>query len=929
MAELNANMISRNNNNHNNNNTLDNNNNNNNNSSSNNNNNINNHNISLINYDNHIEIKKYLNQHNLYTQSSLEDTIAAASYDFVSTTPNVQPVFTWDTEEKLLENSLVKMKEENQENSCIMDTVKTILIWWCHNNGSLKESNLNVWPLSQQLDLSFRNIASDAELKTVSDLTKETNTLILAFSAAYNNLTAAPYETLNLMAVSLKYLSLKGNPFMDVEQIIVDHTLSCNLNIEGANNFQILNNNTKIYPKSQEGIAWATFPVMPQLIELDISNCNIEFITKNAFRNLSSLKSLYMGYNKMLTIPSDVFLHLPQLQILDLSFTSVYDSFMDQMIASPTLESVLKLIYGVTVQQNVFKYLPNLVYLDLSHTKLTRSSAVAFTFLGPAVKYMSLCYTSFPVFGNGLFKNTSLVGLDISGNNLAAFSITEDVFETMPDTLMYLYFERANLRDLAWLKHLTNLRFLALAGNNINTLSSEHFKNLKQLQALDLSSNQVGNWYSQVFTYNDNLRILSLRDNNINIITSEMLKDFGSLVYLSLGDNNFICDCLLRDLVDIAAVNNQKAICKGSLWTNLKEIFHLNINHVSQILEGSRLYVNTSLHTLNIPSVMWSQNIKKMRRTFKHLRKTYGIKAEPKFRFILNSFRNFNTSIACLNSSSNDDFDDRFNGNPIKLQLLDYEEERYWCYNETVRQNLIRLNCQRTSMAQDIEQELNNLTTYVWVTVGGLITLVAIGILIYWKRWHIYYYYSSLKSAALLSAVSQDHINNLNSLYADNPNMIYDIFISYCQSDRDWIVNELMPNAEEVGDISICLHERDFQVGVTILDNIVSCMDRSRSLMLIISSNFLLSHWCQFEMHMAQHRVFDLKRDHLILVLLEDIPRSKRPKNLQYLMEVKTYIKWPGGKGKKNIHPEERKIFWKRLKRTLKNIGINPAESRA
>ncbi|TMW43803.1 hypothetical protein DOY81_011117, partial [Sarcophaga bullata] len=627
---------------------------------------------------------------------------------------------------------------------------------------------------------------------------------------------------------------------------------------------------------------------------------------KNAFRNLSSLKSLYMGHNKMLTIPSDVFLYLPQLQILDLSFTNVYDSFMDQLIASPTLESVLKLIYGVTVQQNVFKYLPNLVYLDLSHTKLTRSSAVAFTFLGRAVKYMSLCYTSFPVFGNGLFKNTSLVGLDISGNNLAAFSITEDVFANMPDTLMYLYFERANLKDLAWLKHLTNLRFLALAGNNINTLSSEHFKNLKQLQALDLSSNQVGNWYSQVFNHNNNLRILSLRDNNINIITSEMLKDFSPLVYLSLGDNNFICDCLLRDLVDIAAVNNQKAICKGSLWANLKEIFHVNVSHVSQILKASHLYVNTSLHTLDIPSVMWSQNIKKLRKTLTHLRKAYGIKAKPRFRFLLNAFRSFNTSIACTNSSSSDDFDDRFNGTQFKLQLLDYEEERY---------------C-------DIVQELDNLTTYVWATVGGLTTLVVL-ILIYWKRWHIYYYYSSLKSAALLSAVSQDHINNLNSLYADNPNMVYDIFISYCQSDRDWIVNELMPNAEEAGDISICLHERDFQVGVTILDNIVSCMERSRALMLIISSNFLLSHWCQFEMHMAQHRVFDLKRDHLILVLLEDIPRSKRPKNLQYLMEVKTYIKWPGGKGKKNIHPEERKLFWKRLKRTLKNIGVNPAESRA
>lgn len=914
------------------NNFQNNNNNNNNKTNNNNNDNNNNYNISLINYDNHIEIENNLIEDNFYTQSSLEETIYAADNDLAYTTPYVQAEVTWDTEGKLLENSLVKLRDETQENACIMDNMKTIIIWWCYNNGSLKETNLSVWPSGQQMDLSFHNISSDEDLKeqALSILKHQTNANVLAFSVAFNNLTTAPFETLELMSNSLKYLTLRGNPFVDLSRNIAEHTYNCNVDLEVARNYlNQNNNNTKTYEKIQEGIDWATFPQMPELIELDISHCNIEFITKNAFENLTSLRSLYMGYNKMLTIPSDVFVYLPNLQILDLSFTNVYDSFMDQLIASPTLESVLKLVYGCTIQQNVFKHVPNLIYLDLSHTKLTRSSAVAFSYLGSGLRYMSLCYTSFPVFGNGLFRNTSLEVLDISGNNLAAFSLTEDVFEDMPASLMYLYFERANIRDLAWLKHLTNLRFLALTGNNINTLNAEHFKKLPHLQALDLSSNQVGNWYSQVFNYNENLRILSLRDNNINIITSEMLKDFSSLVYLSLGDNNFICDCLLRDLIDVATVNNQKAVCKGSLWSNLRETLNLNVSNIGQVLENSLWYINTSLHKLDVHSVMWSQNVQKQRNALKNLKQTYGLKTKPKLRFVLNAFGSFNAGKTCLSSSANNSSDERFNGTHLKLQLLDYDEERYWCYNETKRQNLIRLNCQRTSMAQDIVQELDNLTTYVWATIGGLISLAVLSFIIYWKRWHIYYYYSSLKSAALLSAVSQDHINNLNSLYADNPNMIYDIFISYCQSDRDWIVKELMPNVEESGDISICLHERDFQIGVTILDNIVSCMERSRALMLIISSNFLLSHWCQFEMHMAQHRVFDLKRDHLILVLLEDIPRSKRPKNLQYLMEVKTYIKWPGGKTNKNIHPEERKLFWKRLKRTLKNIGVNPVESRA
>lgn len=128
-------------------------------------------------------------------------------------------------------------------------------------------------------------------------------------------------------------------------------------------------------------------------------------------------------------------------------------------------------------------------------------------------------------------------------------------------------------------------------------------------------------------------------------------------------------------------------------------------------------------------------------------------------------------------------------------------------------------------------------------------------------------------------------------------------------------------------------------------------MDRSRSLMLLISSKFLLSHWCQFEMYLAQHRcvsniqiifrilinqnffsittrIFEVSKEHLILVFLEDIPRSKRPKTLQYLMNIKTYIKWPS-KGNKKPSADERKLFWKRLRKSLELIGIGTEDSKA
>lgn len=57
-----------------------------------------------------------------------------------------------------------------------------------------------------------------------------------------------------------------------------------------------------------------------------------------------------------------------------------------------------------------------------------------------------------------------------------------------------------------------------------------------------------------------------------------------------------------------------------------------------------------------------------------------------------------------------------------------------------------------------------------------------------------------------------------------------------------------------------------------------------------------------------------------MLILLEDIPKRKRPKTLGYLMKTKTYIKWPLARDSSEAShslQDERKIFWKRLRRSL------------
>lgn len=851
--------------------------------------------------------------------------------------------------------SLFVKYDTDDGNTCLLDSIKQDILWWTFPNGTLKVTNAR-FSTKRYLDLSYGNVSEDLDLLHKSKFAgRYSFQRVQAFSAAYNMLNSAPFLTLSSMKGSLKYLSLQGNQFaaitadvealerflqdtqnkpsnvtpIECDELLANNTLdlydrNCFLHLENTQKHKNtsdthdfiyedyvrkLQKMHNIYGTSRESIAWASFPKLPHLLELDISNCSIEYVNRRAFRNVTNLRKLFISNNKIMTLEADTFFYIQGVQYLDLSFTNVLN--YNYQFSMPTLEVILNLVYGLKIYQTAFKLLPELIYLDLSHSKITRNSAVAFTHLGNKLKYLSLCFTSFPMMSNGLFKNTALEGLDLSGNSFVSYNIVDDAFDGIGDTLKWLYFEHSNLRDLNWAKPLRNLQVLGLAGNNINALSGDIFHSLVRLKVLDLSSNHIGNWYKSVFRNNSELRVLNLRSNNINMLTTEMLKDFETLEYLSLGDNNFLCSCILREVVEVAANNNKDANCSYEILKNAAvELLFSN---------GSNWTLLSNLFSQHMEHYLWrSRFIPRLTESYKNIKDFKHLNKIRKLRFLTEDFR----TTMCPSSTTK-----TLNDTTLKFQLLDYDAKNYWCFNETDQLQVDQLNCQ-VRLWTDNEAEIHNTIKIVTAVVGSILGACILGFIIYLKRWHIHYYYASLRSAALLSRASKESLDKFHHLNEQDPNLVYDIFISYCQNDRKWVLEELLPNVEKSGDISICLHERDFQIGVTILDNIISCMDRSRSLMLLISSKFLLSHWCQFEMYLAQHRIFEVSKEHLILVFLEDIPRRKRPKTLQYLMDIKTYIKWPC-KGTKQPSMEERKLFWKRLRKSLEFIGIGTKDSKA
>ncbi|XP_072429743.1 toll-like receptor 2 type-2 [Chiloscyllium punctatum] len=155
-------------------------------------------------------------------------------------------------------------------------------------------------------------------------------------------------------------------------------------------------------------------------------------------------------------------------------------------------------------------------------------------------------------------------------------------------------------------------------------------------------------------------------------------------------------------------------------------------------------------------------------------------------------------------------------------------------------------------------------------------------------------------------------------------NFEYNAFVSYSEHDSAWVKNKLLVQLENNDPpYRICIHERDFKPGKSIINNIIDCISKSYKTIFILSKHFVESEWCHYEFFFAHQQVFDDKKDGLILLLLEPIPKNSIPDRfckLRKLMNRNTYLEWPQNEF-------QQAFFWKRLKAVL-NLNFHSCSSK-
>ncbi|XP_021352094.1 toll-like receptor 4 [Mizuhopecten yessoensis] len=128
----------------------------------------------------------------------------------------------------------------------------------------------------------------------------------------------------------------------------------------------------------------------------------------------------------------------------------------------------------------------------------------------------------------------------------------------------------------------------------------------------------------------------------------------------------------------------------------------------------------------------------------------------------------------------------------------------------------------------------------------------------------------------------------------------YDAFVIYSTVNRDFVFNYMIPELEDKAGCRLCIHERDFEVGRFILDNITNHFEHSKNIILVLSTAILNSEWCTFELSLTQSRTAIEGPGVLTVILLEELDTAILPSTVRAILDTVTYTEWSQEKSKQS-----------------------------
>ncbi|CAG2204158.1 unnamed protein product [Mytilus edulis] len=582
-----------------------------------------------------------------------------------------------------------------------------------------------------------------------------------------------------------------------------------------------------------------TFLYLPQITYLNLSKCKIKYILKGTFSLLRHIFELDVSFNTCLRFEA-----LENITT-DLQHSTIEILNVNYIHGLLGISTVLKTSHICNLKNT------SIVRLEAAGNHIQRIESGALTYLPASFKSVNVKDNIFSI-GKYIFDLTAIPisSLEVSDNDSPHDVITSYVeecpikeetvtinsennwlFEKLPilemlkkKAGMFVFpvprkMKTVSLRSSNLKFELPNLSFsaneieyISLSDNVLHTWTGP-FTNLKKLTHLDLSTNFCSN-VSKTFFSSDfiNLRCLLLQNNLLGLVlptdvNGEIFQNLHNVAYINLSKNKIanIPNLLFKE---------QNNLERLDLSENMIDDINFKLSHMKKLM-----FLDLRNNRISMLS-KYAMN---------------GLDSIAKMNTNLTIDLGGNNLVCNCDSLS---FVKWIVDTPTYL----HRQSEYKC--KTSQNTIILRNPKE--VFKTIQKEC--------MSYGGLIIGLTIGVLmfifilcggiVYRYRWKLRYIYYMVKVKWYDPEPHSD--NKDKRLY------MYDAFVSYANEDDTFVHNKLLNNLEKNGGIQLCLHRRNFLPGNDIATNITSAIHNSRKTIVIMSANYLASHWCMFEYNMAK-----------------------------------------------------------------------------
>lgn len=648
----------------------------------------------------------------------------------------------------------------------------------------------------------------------------------------------------------LQMLSIKGNGLKAIGK-------DCLVHLTGINSIDLSMNKLDVLP---EGI----FKGLKDLFDLRLNNNNITVINVRTFEDSTRLKKLYMNNNKIKRLSKGLLLQHEDLE--ELHFQNNLITKVEHG-ALPNNSNKLKNMY---MNGNQLQMIPSDAFLTRSLEDVNLANNFI-TFQGIIETLDSIFLARL---WNILRKSvsdmsrelrTKSIYIDLTNNTIKSIDTNELNEEQMFKLQMVLQVFEMNLKNNPLLCDCQALNITRIIKKIIakhSHIEDRRFQSWVCAEPRELEGKQILSVAEENFVCVKNLSgcpkegTCSVRQTDGSILIDVRDKDLKRLPHMMPVGTN----------LEIFLEKNQITELGMRGYLSNVTVLHLSRNKIQQ-LNDSFIESLTKVRQLKID---WNE-----------------LKRLPRSIELLTSRKSFDSLAIHSNYLECDCRSRWMKGWLTNSSDKIYDIENVKCASgksqgkPIYRVPLEDFICEEKQEGTVDHGENKDVLVIVSVTLGVLL-VISITVFI------IVYFFRGEMKVFLYTHFDWHPFDRIND---SDPSKIYDAFISYSSHDQQWVHSELKQKLEgHEPPYKICLHDRDFEVGATIQDNIINSVNRSKRMIMVLSNSFLESEWCRLEFRAAHHKVLQDKTNYLIVILFEGIDPDALDDETRLYLRTNTYL---------------------------------------